>query len=399
MRALRPRPRSPSRAALALLSLALGLGVFGADWLGARLAADEASGTWTGEVTVQGNYYWETSTRVVAPEVGIRLSSPDGVEISADYLVDAITSASIAAGVIEDIRFTEVRNQGTISIGREFDLGEAQLRLGASGRMSHEPDYLATSLGVNLALSLNQRTTLLLGSIGYIHDDVGAVLRGMNAAAVDPMGRMLSNRGRIGELEGVNASFTVQQILLPNLWISGTYDLVYTQGYLANAYRSVMVQGLLVPETHPGSRMRHAVSGRLAYFFEPTRTAVHVMFRSYFDDWELGALNPEVRLYQEIGDAVTLRARYRFYGQTRSFFWRPADMFMNDDPFVTADPKMAEFSSHLLGFRGLVQLGFLAGTPLSFLARGYFDLSFDYLWQGSRFGDAVIAQSGLHIPF
>jgi hypothetical protein len=391
--------RARWRAFLALASLALGLGVFGADWLGAPLAADEASGTWTGEVTVQGNYYWETSTRVVAPEVGLRLSSPDGVEITADYLVDAITSASIAAGVIEDIRFTEVRNQGTITIGREFDLGEAQLRLGASGRISHEPDYLATSLGVNAALSLNQRSTIVLGSLGYIHDDVGAVLRGMNAMAVDPMGRMLSNRGRIGELEGMNASLTVQQILLPNLWISGTYDLVYTQGYLANAYRSVMVQGLLVPETHPGTRTRHALSGRLAYFFEPTRTAIHLMYRSYFDDWELGAVNPEVRLYQEIGDAVTLRARYRFYGQTRSFFWRPTDMFMSDDPFVTADPKMAAFASHLLGFRALVQLGFLSGTPLSFLSRGYFDLSFDYLWQGSRFGDAVIAQSGLHIPF
>jgi hypothetical protein len=62
--------RARWRAFLALGSLALGLGVFGADWLGAPLAADEASGTWTGEVTVQGNYYWETSTRVVAPEVG-----------------------------------------------------------------------------------------------------------------------------------------------------------------------------------------------------------------------------------------------------------------------------------------------------------------------------------------
>jgi len=391
--------RSIRLTVLGSLCLAAGLGLFGDGRLGAPAAADEASGTWTGGVHVQGNYYWETSTRVVAPEVGIRLVSPDGVEVSADYLVDAITSASIAAGVIEDIRFTEVRNQGTVSIGREFDLGEAQLRLGSTGRISHEPDYLATSIGLNATLSLNQRSTIVSAALGYIHDDVGAVLRGMNAGAIDPMGRMLSNRGRIGELEGVNGSLTVQQIVLPNLWLSGTYDLVHTHGFLANAYRSVMVQGVLAPETHPGTRTRHALSGRIAYFFEPTRTAVHVMFRSYFDDWQLAAVNPEVRLYQEIGDAVTVRARYRFYGQTRSFFWRPVEMFMSDDPFVTADPKMAAFASHLLGFRVVVQLGFLAGSPLSFLSRGWFDLSFDYLWQGSRFGDAVIGQSGLNIPF
>lgn len=384
---------------IGLVSMALGLGLCGDDWLGAELAADESSGTWTGEVSIQGNYYWETSTRVVAPEVGLRLTSPDGTTITADYLVDAITSASIAAGVIEDIRFTEVRNQGTITLSRELDLGEAQLRLGAYGRISHEPDYLATGLGVNATLSLNQRSTLITASLGYIHDDVGAVLRGASSMMPMPGGGNLSNRGRIGELEGVNTSLTLQQIILPNLWLSGTYDLVYTQGYLANVYRSVMVQGVLTPEVHPGNRTRHALSGRLAYFFEPTRTAIHLMFRSYFDDWELGAVNPEVRLYQEIGDAVTLRARYRFYGQTRSFFWRPSEMFTSDDPFVTADPKMAAFASHLLGFRALVQLEFLAGTPLSFLSRGYFDVSFDYLWQGSRFGDAVIAQSGLHIPF
>lgn len=393
------RDRSIRHAILGSLCLAVGLGLFGDAGLGAPASADEASGTWTGGVHVQGNYYWETSTRVVAPEVGIRLVSPDGVEVSADYLVDAITSASIAAGVIEDIRFTEVRNQGTISIGREFDLGEAQLRLGSTGRISHEPDYLATSIGINATLSLNQRSTIVSGSLGYIHDDVGAVLRGMNAMAVDPMGRMLSNRGRIGELEGVNASLTLQQIVLPNLWLSATYDMAHTHGYLANAYRSVMVQGVLSPETHPGARTRNALSGRIAYFFEPTRTAIHLMYRSYFDDWQLAAVNPEVRLYQELGDAVTVRARYRFYGQTRSFFWRPVEMFTADDPFVTADPKMAAFASHLLGFRVVVQLGFLAGSPLSFLSRGWFDLSFDYLWQGSRFGEAVIGQSGLNIPF
>src|SRR5688500_16897296 len=58
--------------------------------------ADEASGTWTGEVELRGNYYWETSTRVVAPEARIRLESPVGVRVDAGYLLDAITSASIA---------------------------------------------------------------------------------------------------------------------------------------------------------------------------------------------------------------------------------------------------------------------------------------------------------------
>ena len=367
--------------------------------MGAFAAADESTGTWTGNLRIQGNYYWETSTRVVAPEVRATLVSPDGVVISAGYLIDAITSASLAAGVIEDIRFTETRNQGSLSVGREFDLGEAQLRLNASGLVSHEPDYLATSLSLNGTLSLNQRSTLFSLGLGYIHDNVGSVLRGANSGATDPDGRMLSNRGRVGQLEGMNLSAGVTQILAPNLWVSAEYNFLLNNGLLSNPYRSVMVQGVLTPEAHPGQRTRHTISGRLAYFVEPTRTAIHLMYRSYLDDWELAAINPEVRIYQEVGDAVTLRARYRYYEQNRSFFYRNADVFTADDPFVTADPKMGAFHSHLLGFRGLVMLRFLANTPLDFLSHGTFDVSFDYLWQTSRFGNAVMAQSGLTVPF
>ena len=362
-------------------------------------AADESTGTWTGNLRLQGNYYWETSTRVVAPEVRATLVSPDGVVISAGYLIDAITSASLAAGVVEDIRFTETRNQGALTVGREFDLGDAQLRLSASGLVSHEPDYLATSLSLNGTLSLNQRSTLISFGVGYIHDDVGSVLRGANTTATDPSGRMLSNRGRVGQLEGMNLSAGVTQILAPNLWVSAEYNFLLNNGLLSNPYRAVMVQGVLSPEVHPGQRTRHTISGRLAYFFEPTRTAIHLMYRSYLDDWDLAAINPEVRLYQELGDAVTLRVRYRYYDQNRSFFFRPADMFVADDPFVTADPKMGAFHSHLLGFRGVVMLRFLANTPLDFLSHGTFDVSFDYLWQTSRFGNAVMAQSGLTVPF
>ena len=41
----------------------------------------------------------------------------------------------------------------------------------------------------------------------------------------------------------------------------------------------------------------------------------------------------------------------------------------------------------------------LAESPLSFLEQGRFVLSFDYYLQGSRFGNAVIAQAGVEVPF
>lgn len=383
--------RAPDRRRRAALSVAL---------LPALLAsvahADEASGTWTGFVELRGNYYWETSTRVVAPEVRGRLVSPDGVEVQGGYLVDAITSASIAAGVQEDIRFTEVRNQGSLSVAREFDLGDMQLRLGTSGRLSHEPDYIATAVSSFATLSLAQRTTLLSASLTYVHDNVGSVLRG-GEARLDESGRDLSDRGRQGMLEAFTAVFTWNQVLSPVATLVTSYQLVHNWGFLQNPYRRARVGGGLQSELHPDQRTRHTLSGRLAYFFPETSTAVHLGYRAYVDDWDVAAINPELRVYQMLGRSAMLRAQYRYYDQLESFFVQAE--YTGTEPFFTADPKMTRFGSHLVGIQLRLGLDFLGRTPLSFLDRAWVDMSFDYWFQTSMFGDGVLAQVGLRAPF
>ena len=377
----------------ASISLGLALAMLLAS---STVRADEASGRWTGQVSLWGNYYWETSTRVEAPGASFRLSSPSGVDVNGAYLMDAITSASVAAGVSSDIRFTEIRHQGSLGVGHEFDLGNEQLRLDVSGRVSVEPDYVATGVTLSGALSMAERCSVLGFSLGYIHDDVGAVIRGAPRAAD---GRDLSDRGRIGQLEGIQASLYFSQILTATSIASVGYDLVYDQGYLQSFYRAVQVQGQLTPEHHPDQRTRHSFWGRLAWIIPESDTAFQGLYRVYVDDWGVGALTPEGRIYQGIGGGVSLRVRYRYYNQLHSFFWQPMSTYTSMDQFVTADVKMSGFETHLVGFHALVQLHFLAESPLSFLAQGRFILSFDYYLQGNRYGNAVIAQAGVEVPF
>ena len=125
------------------------------------------------------------------------------------------------------------------------------------------------------------------------------------------------------------------------------------------------------------------------------------MYRVYVDDWGIGALTPEARVYQGLGGGVLLRLRYRYYNQLHAFFAPPIGGYTSalEAQYVTADQKMAQFENHLVGFHALVQLRFLSETPLSFLEQGRFILSFDYYLQGSRFGNAVIAQAGVEVPF
>ncbi len=360
--------------------------------------ADEASGTWTGYVNLRGNYYWETSTRVVAPEVQARLESPDGVRIDADTLIDAVTSASVGSGVQSDIRFTEIRNQGSLAISREFDLGGAQLRLGTSGRLSHEPDYFATNIAGFASLSLNQRSTVINASFTYEHDDVGAVLRG-GMARVDPTtGRNLSDRGRQGVLQAFMGVLTWNQVLSPVCTLTTSYTLVNDWGYLQSPYRRAQVAGGVQAETHPNQRLRHSLSGNLAYYIVETSTAIHIGYRAYIDNWNVASLTPTFQLYQMIGRSAMLRFSYRFYDQTQSFFYS-SNPYPAGTMYVTADKKMAPFHSHLLGLQAMIGLDFLSNTPLSFLNQAWLDMSFNYWIQTSGFGNAVLAQTGLRVPF
>lgn len=358
--------------------------------------ADESSGTWTGHVELRTNHYWDASTNVDAPEVRVRLDSPEGTRIEAGYLLDAITTASVAAGAQEDIVFTEVRHQGGLSLSRELDLGSAQLRIGTSGRISSEPDYFATAVTSSGALSLNQRSTVLSLALTYAHDDVGAVLRG-GGPRTDVTGRDLSDRGRQGQLEAFAAVLGWSQVLSPVATLAASYQLVHASGFLQNPYRRARVSRGLTQELHPDERTRHTLSGRLAYFIPQTSTAIHLGYRAYLDDWGVAAINPEIRVYQMLGRSALLRLRYRFYDQVGSFFFRTD--YGGDESFFSADPKMSRFDSHLAGVELRIALDFLAGTPLSFLDRAWLDMSFNYWFQTSGFGDGILAQTGIRAPF
>lgn len=361
--------------------------------------ADRASGTWTGNVELRGNYYWETSTRVVSPTIGTNLEAPNGLRIHADYLVDSITSASQAAGVVEDVRFTEIRHEGALGVGYELQIGDADLDIGASFKVSREPDYLSLSGAFTAALSLNDRSTVLNLSAYALRDEIRQVLRAGGGARPDPMGG--TSAGGFEEhffALGFTAGFT--QLLGRSVWASVNYQYGYLDGFLANAYRRVAVADVLRPENHPGTRHRHTLTGRLASFIRASGTSLHLIYRAYMDSWDIAALTPEVRIYQQVARNLNLRVRWRHYTQRRSFFYR--DVYAQevpDDGFVTADPKMSTFHSNLLGFQLVLKGGFLSETALDVFRNATLDLTFEYIWNTNRFGNGVIAQAGLRIPF
>jgi hypothetical protein len=357
----------------------------------------DAEVPWHGQVGARGNYYWERSTRVVAPAVSASLVSPSGVRLDGTYLLDAITSASQATGVQSDVGFTEVRNDAQAGLGYEVDFGKTQLDVGVRGRFSKEPDYLSRGAGLSFALSMYERTSTLRVNAYVLHDEVSKVDR--MAPSDDPTRLRASKPVRVGDLDALSLGLAWDQVFTPTLIGTFGYDAALLSGFNANPYRAVAyADGGGSPEDHPGQRVRAAYYAWLAHYFLPARAAVRVGYRLYRDSWDITAHAPEVRFHQELGQHTELRLRYRYYTQSAAYFWRRGGNLRNDR-YLTADPKMSPFQNQTVGMKMRVALSFLSFTAFDFAREAVVDFGIEYVFNTNRFGDGVIGQGGLSWPF
>jgi hypothetical protein len=351
--------------------------------MGMLLAAGAALAQ--GEIRTRGVYYKERSTRVVQPMIDARLELDEDTELTAHTLVDVITSASAGAGAA-GAAFTERRYE--LGAGVSHRMGDHVC--GVSGRFSYEPDYLSLFGGARCQTALAQQNTLLGLALALGNDDLS------NAGARDEMAQI----DRVdGDLRSILVSTSVTQLLSPVLVAGLTYDLIYTEGFLESPYRRVPVagggMGDLVPEAVPGSRLRHALAGSVRGFVPVTRSTWIAGYRFYVDDWSVHAHTPELRLVQELRPALDLHARYRYHRQSAAYFYEPT--YAGTEPFLTSDAKLSELTTHTFGVELETALEHAGVTGL--LGDARLELVLEYVVQRNRFGNALVLQTALAMPF
>lgn len=369
-------------------------------------------------LVLRGNHWRDRNTRVVQPTVELHKQLPSGTQLSADYLLDAITSASVAAGVLRDQPFTELRNEAGFGVGQW--LGPALLS--AAYSYSSESDYWAHTASLGLLLDLFQHNTQLSASLAYGNDRVA--LR---------MGPTLYNP--VGGLQTVSAFVNVSQALLPTLGLTAGYEIGVIgfgnaqNGWQANPYRTVSLGGAPARELVPYQRIRQAanaavywtmpVPSRLVPFF-----AVRGAYRIYWDDWGLLSHTPELRLYLPIGP-IEWRVTGRWYTQNHVSFWSDDGVTpaypqgvqglhcttclrksSRDGLWYTSDPKLGDMTAELLELRLLVRLRgmrswrWLPGA--AWLSAGLVELSYGHYFNGgfahTAYGDAEVAGLQLEWP-
>jgi hypothetical protein len=350
-------------------------------------------------VTLRGAYYREPSTRVIQPVVEVERDSPSGWDVKAHFLVDTITSASMAAGTAVDAVFTETRNEAGLSVRRRWDRSEVV----ASYKYSAESDYWSHAASVTGAQRLWGDTGRLAASIGLSLDSVSA--RGRTPDCAVPPSHSCP-------LVTLFLGFSYTQILSPVLLAQLSAESADLDGFQGSLYRSLPTFGY---EHVPEQRLRNAVALRLAYYVPPASLALRFAYRYYFDvfpgpvptgdPWRLSSHMLELRAYRPLTRALTARLSYRQYIQNSSAdFW--CDLMANPmcylvgSVYYTTDPKLGHVYTELPELELIWRAEALREVPvLGWLAAGTFTISYGRYLQSTSFGDAHVLQAGYTIPY
>ena len=359
-------------------------------------------------VTVNGNYYREESTRVLSPEVRVTKDAPDErFTVGAAYLLDAVSSASIAAGAQQatggDNVFTELRHEATGTVASRLD----DWQLGGFFRYSTETDWESRSLGASVSRDFLQRSLNFGVSYAYNFDRVYRILDSTGrrrqwcggAIENDPEVRDECSDGGVGFESNLLQTHYLQlnysHAVHPTLLLLGTFEYANVGGPQDNPYRGGQLPGVDW-EVHPLRRNRYTLWLGTRWHIPKGRTTFEPRYRYYVDDWGIQGHAPELRAHFRVTKHFLLRLRYRFYAQTKAFFWtgmvhsgETGECTRDDvDACASADPKMSAFRSHTPGIQLTYELDRLAQLRgLHWLEGGWVEATYNYVRQTNRYGD------------
>ena len=362
----------------------------GAALLTAILLVGPSRGRADDHVTVRGAYYREASTRVVQPVVEIAKDLPHGVDLTAHYLLDTITSASVASGTIGDSNFTEVRNDVGLSAGLTVD----RSRLSLSYRYSAESDYWSHGVAVSGARRFWGDTATASMTLGASYDAAWPRARTPSCPTVAQLACLLRS---------YFLGFGYTQIWRPTFVTQLSSEFAFLDGFQASLYRMVPSLGY---EVVPLVRLRAVLTPRAAYYFPETLTGLQLQYRYYRDSWSIGAHMVEGRVYQALSRDLEVRLSYRYYSQTPANFscegmgLAGPGCYGPGATIYTGDPKLSHVSTSMPEIKFVWDAVRLRGMPfVGWFAQGTFELSYARYMQSTSFGNAHLLQMGYTLPY
>jgi len=332
----------------------------------ARLADSGAEQSAAGQLTSHAaldfaSYADSDHVYVLTPSLSGSIAKPTaGWSVGGQYLVDAVSAASVDIVSTASRRWQEVRHAGTL---------DASYKPGAFGVAAHaalsiEPDYLALSAGALATQDLHDQNVTLLFGFTHGHDVAGRT------------GTPFSVFSRRLDRENAKAGLTL--VLDASTLATFVLDAGLEHGDQSKPYRYIplFAPDVVVPrgasparvnqlresarplERLPLNRERFAITAGLLHRF--AAATLRIEERVYADSWAMLASTTDARWLFDVGRSVELGPHVRLHGQTAVNFWQRAYVVQPgfDYPTLrTGDRELGPLLGATLGVTVRLRLG------------------------------------------
>lgn len=290
------------------------------------------------EVQVAFNGYFDSfDVNIAYPTVSATRQVAENTSISARYLVDIISAASIRSrfevdGVTSATSTVHGDSEGSPDeIRHEFGVGATQLvgrgTVSANLLRSVEHDYTSSTITFGLARSFAEQNTDVSFGLVRSWDEVY------------PQTRTWRRDKNV-----TTWSAGVSQVLGPRA--IGQIEFTYSDldGFLSDAYQVVTIftpvweAVSLVEPRHPGRRLRRAIGARVNVM-TTEESSLRIGYRRYWDSWDVRSNTFDVLAQQHVLDRdLTIGIAFRRYLQSKAAFFE--DRYTSADGYVTVDSKL-----------------------------------------------------------
>jgi hypothetical protein len=304
------------------------------------------------------------------PSVLVRKNFADKVSVTANYYVDAVSSASIDV-VTTASPYTEERIQKSLSV----DYLRGKTTYSAGYVDSTESDYIAKTTFVSVSQDMFGDLTTIAFGFRRGENEIYRNVRGTN-------GVLQRDPAFAAEADTRGYSVSLTQVITRDLVATFAYDLMTDEGFLNSPYRSIRYADATAPmgyffdpERYPSTRSSNAASVRAKYFL-PWRAALDGRYRFYTDTWGILAHTAEIGYTQPMWGSWTFNVDYRYYTQDAADFYRDLFPRRNTLNFQARDKEMSTFTAHTIGVGATWEFK-VARMP--WLERGTINARFDHM--------------------
>ena len=265
----------------------------------------------------------------------------DEYDVTVDLIYETMSGASpwfITPGannqpiqVMSGATIEETRTDAQLSM-RRYD---ADRSIAASVGISDENDYQAFNLGLDGQWDVDEQRSYSLG-VGYSNDDLNPTDGGTT---------QFPDRISRASKDSLSVYGGVSQVIDAQTTVQSSISYAKHDGYLSDPYKLAFVNGTTINDSRPSSRAQFAWLTRFRHYFANLKSALHLDYRYFSDDWDIVSHTVEAAWYRDVGNGWQVTPSVRFYSQSQASFYAPFYATARSDGLASSDYRLSPYGA------------------------------------------------------